>query len=253
MVNSKYIVNGRLRKNIMLVNSRLYLRDGARVHGSIFSWRSHLTAHKGSRVMGDIFAMDSGTRIRKGSKVQGNKYIVKSDSVSVGGALEGLIKDKPLLNFIHKIRLGKFLTIFLLSFLHAFFPAQFLKVAQTAFTRPFLSFGWGVLGAIGAPLILVVLTLSVIGIFLVLPFIVILSIIFLQGVVASAIVFGQFFRHKLLIKPHWVWLEILLGLIFIWALRLIPFYGKYIYVLIVLLGMGAAVLSLLGTRDILKK
>ncbi|MBU0580054.1 MAG: polymer-forming cytoskeletal protein, partial [Candidatus Margulisbacteria bacterium] len=250
IVNSKYIVSGTLKKNVVLIESNLIIKNKAKVKGSIFAWQSSTIMDKGSRVEGDIFAMDSLIKFKKGSLLKGHKYVAQSSALSLTPLLDQVIQDKPLINLLHKFRFGVFITIFIFSFLHMFFPLQFLNVAYTIYSKPFLAFAWGIIGLCLALICFFILALSIIGIFLIVPYICLLLFIFLEGLVAAALVFGKFFRKKLLIKVKWLWLEILLGLIFIWSLRMIPNYGKYMYILIILIGIGAALNSRLGTKNI---
>lgn len=249
VINSKYTVSGKIDKNILLINSKLYLKKDADIKGSIFSWKSYISAVKGSSIAGDVFAMDSGVKLKSKKILEGNKYLVGSNSLSLQPIINQFIQDKPLLKFFGKTRFGMFLTIFCFSFLYLFFPKQFLKVAYTVYANPFSSLCSGVFGLLLTALLLLLLALSIIGIYLIVPFLLVLMIVFLQSIVGVAIVFGKFFRKKLFIKKNIVWLEILLGLIFIWAIRLIPEFGKYIYALLVLVGMGASFKTILGSKE----
>ena len=118
------------------------------------------------------------------------------------------------------------------------------RVATAVRTAPLASFGWGLLLAIGLPLVCVALMVSIVGLPLGLTLLLALSLLFLAGLAWSAWVLG-----RLLVKPpRSRWLAFIAGWAIVALLGLVPFLNLAVWGLASVLGIGAALVAIWRAR-----
>ena len=135
--------------------------------------------------------------------------------------------------------------------LTAFLHPQLDRVAQTALRQPFAAGSLGILTVFLAPLAIVILAITLILIPLALAAAMLLALAWLFGVVAL----GQLVGERLLQAMHRTWEPVLsagfgalvLGIV-LGASNQIPCVGWLAAALIGLVGLGAATMTLFGTR-----
>ncbi len=250
-VRSTVAVDGMLTKPVVLFRSRLIIKKKAAVSAPIFAWSSTVSVEKKGKLLADMTGMDSEVLVAKGGVHKGKvkKYVGRSFRVERAVDLS-FINDQRIVRVIHKFRLISFAGLFLCSLMYMFFSRQFLRVAFTVYARPV----WSLFSMLFGLLAFAVLGLSIVTSSLGLPGLLILvlplTVSFIEGYTAVAIVIGKFVRKHIHVPVDKVWFEIVLGLMVLWALTFIPHIGGPLFMAAALFGAGAALFSLFGFREV---
>lgn len=150
--------------------------------------------------------------------------------------LESYKKVKPLTD------LFSFAVSALVGFiLLGLFPRGFEKVTMAIENKPYASLGWGIVAALAIPVIIVLFTLTVVGI----PVALVLAVLFYLLWLAAQYLTAFFLGRKILLsrfgeRRGWA---IVLGLFLIYLLGLLPVLGNLTKLILVLFALGALVLS----------
>jgi hypothetical protein len=139
--------------------------------------------------------------------------------------------------------------------LTALLHPQLDRVAQAAVSQPFVAGSIGLLTAFLAPIAVVVLAVTLILIPVALAAVMLLVLAWLFGVVALGLVVGE----RLTQAAHKTWEPVLSAgvgtfvlAIGVGTINLVPCVGWLAAVLVGLLGLGAAVITVFGTRSVLR-
>lgn len=145
-------------------------------------------------------------------------------------------KVKPVTSVV------SFLVMALIGFiLLGLFPRFFEKVTRALEARPSASFGWGVLVVVSVPVLLVLFTITIVGI----PVALVLGLVAYLAWLAAQYLVAFFVGRKILLsrfgeRRGWALVS---GLLIIYLLGLVPVLGNLIKVILVLFGLGAMVLA----------
>lgn len=150
--------------------------------------------------------------------------------------LQSYQKIKPLTEFLG------FAVSALIGFIFlGLFPKGFEKVANAIENKPVASLGWGVIIALGLPVVTVLFALTIVGIPVSLVLILLAYLIW----IASQYLTAFFLGRKIMLQRFgerrgWA---LFLGLFLIYLLGLIPVLGNLIKLFLVLLALGAITLA----------
>ncbi len=257
-------LSGKVDKNAFLAAGQVYI-DGA-VGGDLYVGAGTVELTKDSTVEGDLVA--SGGTIKIDGKVNGKVYagtgtltfgpnaVIKSDIVYASnnkatienGAQIGKItqkttpmptKTKIFIDSIWAKFFGLLSALLIGILLIIMFPKWMSNIATEIKENFWKSLGWGLLVLIGAPLLMILCMVLVIGLPLAFILLGIYIVLMYLAKIFVGLAVGKFILSD---KATPVW-SLILGLIILEILTLIPFVGGWISFIVVLLGLGAFVMS----------
>ncbi len=243
-VNSK----GRIEGNVVIFGGSINLADGAVVEGDISTFGGSLTRAEGAVVEGKVFdGMVGPLPLVIPGQIQG------LDNLEVG-------LDDWSLNPIWQF-MGNLLWAFVRSFIWAFLavllvlflPDHTERVTQAAVAQPLIAGGLGLLTGVVAPLALALIGITIIGIPVSLVGALLLFLAWGFGVIAVGMEVGKRLAHAF--KQEWA-LAVSAGLgTFLLTLvvnsinAVIPCFGWIAPALVGMIGLGAVLLTVFGTRN----
>jgi hypothetical protein len=267
--------------DLVVIGGEATLEAGSRVNGDVVIIGGNLKLD--GSVSGNAVVIGGLTSL-------GEKASLDGDMVTVGGSLQrtegayigGNIVTNlppPTIQFPNAPRavtpptpptpkidfnlgpLGKAATVFfqalglaaLAMLLTIFLHPQLDRVAQAVIAQPFITGSIGLLTAFLAPITLVILVITLILIPLALAAVILLVLAWLFGVVAFGMEVGDRFTKAI----HQTWAPVLsagfgtfLLAVVIGTVNLIPCIGWVAPLIVGLMGLGAAVITIFGTRPI---
>lgn len=137
--------------------------------------------------------------------------------------------------------------IILASLTVIFFRKQVGGTSYKIEKKFWLTFWWGLLGIVLVPLICILLVVSLIGIFFVPLFIMLVAAAGFFGYIAASQLLGKKIYAYLKLKGKPMGLEVLLGIVVLFLLGLLPFIGWIFTCLASMVGLGAVMLTRFGT------
>jgi cytoskeletal protein CcmA (bactofilin family) len=212
-------INGSLRA----AAGNIRLTSRAVVDGNLTYWSNHPASIDPSAKVG-------GRIIRKTPR-----EISRTSALKIVGVIGGLILLAKIISFISTLILG-------LLFIY-FFPRYTQATVSAIRNRPLASLGAGFLALVVTPVVVIVLLVSVVGI----PLALILAAALFIGIYLARLwvliwtgrsLFEWFGREA---RPGWA---LVVGLIIYFFLTLIPLVGGLVTLVVILLGAGAALLSM---------
>lgn len=117
------------------------------------------------------------------------------------------------------------------------FPRFSMRVADDVESRPLRSGGWGIVGLVGIPIVLVLLAITIVGIPLALLGFVLYMLALWTGVVYGEFATGRYLAGRFDNENKWVGL--LGGILLFSLLGLVPIVGGLPVLLALLVGLGA--------------
>lgn len=211
--------------SFIVANQEFILGPNASISGSLkYSGNTQAVLEKGATVGGDI-AYQKQTTDENYPRFFGAKTI-----------LESYKKIKPVTQIM------SFIVLSLIGFiLLGLFPKNFEKVVNAIQNRPYASLGWGIIVALGLPVVVVLFTLTIVGI----PVALILAFVSYLIYLVVQFISAFFLGRKILLSKFgerrgW---SMVLGLFLIFLLDLIPIVGNLIKLFLLLISLGAVVLS----------
>ncbi|MEM6869266.1 MAG: hypothetical protein AAF528_12900 [Cyanobacteria bacterium P01_C01_bin.121] len=224
------------------IGGDLTLQPGAVVEGDAFAIGGDVLLEENAQVDGDSFAI-GGKMIREPSaKVGGSEFTVLEqlssifDRFGVFGTLYLANVIFWLMGFIAAAVSG---VLFLMLL-----PARVEAISTVVRTRALHSLGYGLVGLLGISLTAALLSGSALGA-VVIPLInLVAAFTGLLGLTASCVWLGQRIRFH---DTKASFQHFSLGLLLLFVVSLIPFFGGFLVSLFGLLGFGAALLSQYGT------
>lgn len=236
VVGGDLVVEGSVTNVIVIVGGNLTLAGTAQVGTGVASGDAAIVS-----VFGDV-------QVEPGAGVGGR-------TIDVGGAFPSLALGQVSDPILRPWRLGAILnwiwsTIFLAvaaAVASAIAPRQVAVVSERVRRHFFSSLGWGALGVIvGVPIVTVILIVSIIGLLVVVPWLVIgLPLLSLFGLVAVGAMVGRLLlgRQGLVTREDMV-LAAVIGVVIINLARWIPIAGAIILGLLWLVGFGATYVAI---------
>ncbi|MCL4390249.1 MAG: hypothetical protein M1484_02595 [Patescibacteria group bacterium] len=273
-------INGPVGRNVALVCGNCVVTKQATIGGSLIAAAGNMELSapqigRGLRFLGNQLFLNSavsneayvvaGKRFLLGPnasisgnlKYTGNSQAVLEPGATIGGTISyqkttqsndsprffgartlvaAVDKLKPITEFLG------FVVMALVGFvLLGLFPRGFEKVARAIENRPTASFGWGILVAIGLPVLTVLFAITIIGIPVALVMLLLGYLIWL----AAQYLMAFFVGRKILLSRYgerrgWA---LVLGLFLIYLLGLIPVLGGLVKLILILFSLGGMVLA----------
>lgn len=257
-------LSGKIDKNAFLAAGQVYI-DGT-VGGDLYAGAGTLELTKDSVVEGDVIA--SGGTIKIDGKVNGKIYagtgtlifgtnaMVKGETIYASnteakitnGAQLGKITQKttPSMDktkiFVNSLwaKFFSLLSIILIGIiLIMLFPKWVTKLAIEIKENFWKSLGWGLITLVGIPLLMILCMVIVIGLPLAFIIFGIYIILIYLAKIFVGLAIGRFILSD---KAAPIW-SLTLGLIILEILTIIPFIGGWVGFVVILLGLGAFVMS----------
>lgn len=223
------------------------------VRGSILAFGSNILLNGG--VSGDIRLFGGSIRFGNSSFVHGNVNLYGSrvdgeKEVRIDGAFNDHSKDTGLFGLgAFNLPVWFLLLMLPLGLLYTrFFPEHVLFVSATVKNHTRRSLLIGLLSALLAPAVLLVLIALIISIPLALIVLLILLITWTAGTVAICWILGEQVIHAFTRRPCTRYLQVTVGVIMLAVFLSLPFIGWIVFLGTGIVGSGAVFLSRFGTR-----
>jgi hypothetical protein len=263
-----------LQGNLWIMGGNATLEQGSQVTGDVMLLGGNVTAE--GEVSGNINVMGGNIDLRNQAVVRGDLNIVGGSYNRSGSArIEGNVNTGPTgplqLMLPSGVRvpavevrtypfwdvISFFFRAFLVSALAVlavmFWPRHMQRIGRTSIAQPLAAGGLGLLTAVVAPIILLVMTITIILIPVTLIGLTVLAVMVLLGWIAIGLEVGQ--RMAVSLNQEWA-LPVAAGvgtLIFTIVAtgidRLIPCVGWVVPTLLGLVGLGAVILTRFGTQS----
>ncbi|WP_168060684.1 bactofilin family protein [Candidatus Manganitrophus noduliformans] len=251
-------LSGDIGRNLTIAGGRIILADSStvqgnvisagdlvisnQIHGNVKAMAGNLQITSTAAVGGDIaYRSPQPARIAEGAEIGGTvmqRTPHEMFDFSPGrmvGAVAGLIFLFKIISFVSTLLLG-LLLIFL-------FPGFSRAVVSTLREKPMASLGWGLVWLIVTPVVLIALLATVVGIPLAL---ILFPLYFISLYLARIVIIlwaGTAILERMGKEGHPGW-ALFVGLFLYTLLTLIPGPGGLISLLVILFGLGAALLTL---------
>ncbi|MFO7624246.1 MAG: polymer-forming cytoskeletal protein [Anaerolineales bacterium] len=262
-----------LSGNLWILGGNATLEPGSRVNGDIMVLGGNVSLS--GEVSGDVNAMGGNIDLRSQAVVRGDLNLVGGSYERMPGArIEGRVNTAPTGPFqftlpsggrlpaleVRAYPLWDFVAFFFRAFVIAalavlvvmFWPRNVERIGQTAIAQPIPAGGIGLLSAVIAPIVLLIMTITIILIPVTLIGFVILSLMVLLGWISIGMEVGQ--RLSVSLKQDWA-TPVSAGvgtLIFTIVAggvgEVVPCVGWVVPTLLGMLGFGAVLLTRFGTQ-----
>ncbi len=273
-------LNGPVGRNVAVVCANCIVTRQATIGGSLLATAANMeistpSVGRGFRFFGSRLYLDStvgneafvvadqqfllGPRasVSGDLKYTGNSQVVLEPGATVGGSIayqKSVQSDsyprffgaRTVLSTYDKIKpvtevLGFFVSALVGFVLLGLFPRGFEKVAMAIENRPYASLGWGVIILLMVPVLVVLFSLTIIGI----PVAVVLVVLAYIGWLLAQYLTAFFLGRKILLSKFgerrgWA---LVLGLFLITLLGLVPMIGLVVKLILVMFALGATVLA----------
>ena len=234
MIGGTVSIQGLVRGNVLALGSTIFLDGG--VNGDIKLFGGSIRFHAGSYVHGNVNLY--------GSRVDGEKeaslYGTYDDHSKTNGLFGLGSFNLPVWFLLLMIPLGLLYTRFL--------PEHVMFVSATVKNQMRRSLMIGLLSALLAPAVLLILIALIISIPLALIVLLILLIAWTSGTIAICWMLGEQVIHAFSARPHTRYLQVTVGVIMLAVFISLPFIGWIVFLGTGIVGSGAVFLSRFGTR-----
>ena len=226
-IGGSVYVEGIVDGDAVAVGGSVHLGEEAIIHGDAVTVGGTIVEAEGSMVYGttvDVGSFDF-TNIFEGKHFLGGPR-------GISGIPMGL-KFIPLI--------GLFALVLLLTVL---IPTELSTVASNIKNEPMMMFLWGILGIILIVPLALTLLISIVGAFLIPLEILAVFLATLIGYIAVAIIIGKKLLRSLKNDNPSVVLSAILGVLILWLVGLIPFFGCIIKAIASIIGFGAVIIAI---------
>lgn len=234
IVGGTISVQGLLRGNILAFGSTIVLNGG--INGDIRLFGGSIRFGNGSYVLGNVNLY--------GSRIDGKKEVRLDgtfDDHSKNTALFGSgAFNLPIWFLLLMLPLGLFYT--------RFFPEHVMFISASAKNQTRRSLMLGVLTALLAPAILLILIALIISIPFALIVLLVLLIAWTAGTLAICWLLGEQVIRAFTTRPSTRYLQVIVGVIMLAVFISLPFIGWIVFLGTGIVGVGAVFLSRFGTR-----
>ncbi len=234
-IGGSVIISGTVGKDVVSIGGSIELKKTAEVNGKVVSIGGSVNKHPDAKINSDIVNLPFFKAFR---------WIGPFAGFTVKWSL-------PMLLLFGLIRI--LLIIALAVLIVLLFPTPINRVVNVLDKNWLKAGGVGLLIAIGTPILMLMLAVTIIGIPLI-PFLILLiitAIIF--GQVCIAVLIGRKLENALLKKSRSMVSAVLFGEILMGLVCLIPILGILIKVIITFLALGVILLTRFGTCESGKK
>ncbi|MGM0440757.1 MAG: hypothetical protein ACQEP8_06575 [Chlamydiota bacterium] len=229
-------IQGHITNDIIVFASNLDLQEGGFIDGDAIVIGGNLQQFEQGQINGEIIKVDIGRSLNK--LVRSINYeAYKMDRQITHEKTSILFLSYPIMFFIGCLGIGMVMFVFL--------PKHTRVVWRMAQDKTLASWVAGVLAIVALPLLIILMSISIIGI----PLIPILALAVAFAsvwgyIIVALLIGGRLIRKKnsSLIKP------LALGLLTMSIVMYIPYIGKGLIFLFLFLGLGAVILSAFGTN-----
>jgi hypothetical protein len=247
--------------DVLMIDGRLRLAEGARVEGSLFMLRGALESE--GAIGGDAVILGGAASFAESARIAGNLDFASGIPVAVPpGVVAG--QQTQRLAGIGPDALAPEEETGFDDFLRALFsylllglaaawlagrrPALFARVAEAAIQHPLVGGAVGLLAAAVTPALLVLMAFTVVLLPVTTLGIVLMLLVSSYAQVALGWALGQQFRRR------WGWTErratfagVVVLLVALWLLRQVPLLGDALFLLVLVVAIGAVLLTRFGT------
>lgn len=239
--------------DVTIIGGTVSISGQGLVHGSILAFGSTIILNGG--VIGNIKLFGGDIRFRPGSYVQGNVNLYGSrvdgeKAVRIDGTYDDHSKTNGLFGISAFPLPVWFLFLMIpLGLLYTrFIPEHVVFVSATVKNHLRRSLLIGLLSALLAPAVLLVLIALIISIPLALIVLLVLLIAWTTGTIAICWMIGEQVIHTFTGRPHTRYLQVTVGVIMLAVFISLPFIGWLVFLGTGIVGSGAVFLSRFGTR-----
>jgi hypothetical protein len=230
-INGQITVSGLVENNVIAIGGPVVLTGKSVVRGNVFCIGGIIARGSGSQVFGKI------TEINSAGITKSLRSFFRGDTDDWSAILNILFLFFQIIIVIFAILLALIL------------PRQLTRIKQTIQTNKLRSFFYGLLASLMITPLLIVLVISIIGIYLIPALCIAIAIIFLLGYIAVAALLGDFTLSKIWDSKNKSLVgQTILGLILLMILGLIPYVGWLIKSIIVTIGWGGMLYFLFSHR-----
>lgn len=246
-------------KSVVKVGSDVHIDEDVRIEDAV--------AIGGSVYVDGIVDQDA---VAVGGSVHlGETAVIHGDVVTVGGSidraegaiiygstvdvsavnLENIFDNMDFSPHFHRIPSGfKIIPVIGLIALAMLFavimPKELNKIATVAKNEPVIMFMWGLLGIILIIPLALMLLISIVGIALIPLEILAVFLASLIGYVAVSVLIGKRILRAMKNDDPNIVLSALIGILLLWLVGLIPFFGTLVKVLACTIGFGAVIIAI---------
>jgi hypothetical protein len=238
-INKNLIVAGGqvMLDNLSTVNGYVLVAGGkvdlqGKVLGSVKIGASNLSMGEAATIGGNLEADVAQSNISSNAKISGTKTV----NIHETKRSETQVTQKKNMNVVSGIYgfLSKLVVLLVLVKLFSR-TARFKNLQLDSFWS---ELGWGLIILIVAPFLSLILMITVVGIPLSLLMIALyLVLLYLSSIVVS-IAIGKMITDKKILKIDNVYLQGIVGLLLLTLIKLIPFIGGLVSMVVVILGLG---------------
>lgn len=216
-------VAGSVRADVVAIGGNIVLDSSAVIGGNVVSIGGKVIKMPGAKVMGESKQISMGaTTMATGAKM-----------LALGGIILSI-----LITIAY---------IILASLTVIFFRKQIGGTSYKIEKKFWQVFGWGLLGIILIPVICILLVVSLIGVFFVPLFIILVAAAGFFGYIAASQLLGKKIFVYLKQKGKPMGMEVLVGIVVLFLLGLLPFIGWIFTCLASIVGLGSVMLTRFGT------
>jgi hypothetical protein len=210
----------------------------------------------GGNIDGDAELMGENIEILPGTVIRGNltywgpTEIALDKTVRVGGAVTHVDVDaeRPRQPALAGLRFGMFTTLAVAAVvLTLLFPGFTVETARTVLTAPWKSLGLGLAMLMTTPLVMLLLFISLLGIWLGLALLALYFLLLLGGVLTGMLSLAELglkWRRTPENKRRWRIGAIVVVAALLWLICLIPGVGPVVMFALLVFGLGALTLAL---------
>jgi hypothetical protein len=230
-LNGQITVSGLVENNVIAIGGSVVLTGKSVVRGNVFCIGGIIARGSGSQVFGKI------TEINSAGITKSLRSFFRGDTDNWSAVLNILFLFFQVVIVIFAILLALVL------------PRQLTRIKQTIQANKLKSFFYGLLTSLMITPLLIVLVISIIGIYLIPAVCIAIAIIFLLGYIAVAAILGDYTLSKIWdSKNKSLVRQTILGLVLLMILGWIPYVGWLIKAVIVTIGWGGMLYFLFSHR-----
>jgi hypothetical protein len=230
-LNGQITVNGLVENNVIAIGGSVVLTGKSVVRGNVFCIGGIIARGSGSQVFGKI------TEINSAGITESLRSFFRGDTDNWSAAINILFLFFQIVIAIFAILLALIL------------PRQLTRIKQTIQSNKLKSFFYGVLASLMITPLLILLVISIIGIYFIPALCIAIAIIFLLGYIAVAAILGEFTLSKIWDSKNKSLVgQTILGLFLLMLLGWIPYVGWLIKTIFVTIGWGGMLYFLFSNR-----
>lgn len=222
-IGGSVYIDGVVDQDAVAVGGSVHLGETAVIHGDVVTVGGSIDRAEGAVIYGstvDVSAVNLENIF---------------DNMDFSPEFHGIPTGLRFIPIIGLIALAMLLTVIM--------PKELNKVASVARDEPVIMFLWGLLGAILIIPLALMLLISIVGIALIPLEILAVFLASLIGYIAVSIIIGKRVLRALKNDNPNIVLSTLIGILLLWLVGLIPFFGTLVKVIACTIGFGAVIIA----------